>query len=154
MIDFYNSQVDGFTQWCEENQTTDRKANVEKFIDTDATKISWGGSLKDDLLRRKRLTFQSDALVSAMYRPFQTQYVYFDAQLNQRRYKLPTMFPTPHLTNIGFYVVGTGNDKPFFTFMTALLPDVSFWGSGQGHYFPLGPTASPNLWMALLTSTH
>ncbi len=135
-VDFYNAQVEDFAKWCNRNNVTDRKANVEQFINTDSTKISWGGSLKDDLVRGKHLAFEANDIFRAMYRPFSSQYVYFNPQLNQRRYTLPTMFPTPVHTNLGFYVVGVGNDKPFSALMTRVLPDVSFWGSGQGHYFP------------------
>ena len=72
------------------------------------------------------------------YRPFCAQHVYFDTaqQLNNRTYQLPSMFPTPHHTNIGFYVVGTGSDKPFSVLMTDAIPDLSFWGSGSGQFFP------------------
>jgi predicted helicase len=45
------------------------------------------------------------------------------------------MFPTPHHKNIGFYVVGTGSDKPFSVLMTTAIPDLSFWGSGSGQFF-------------------
>lgn len=46
------------------------------------------------------------------------------------------MFPTPHHKNLGFYVVGTGSDKPFCCLATQLIPDLSFWGSGSGQFFP------------------
>ena len=46
------------------------------------------------------------------------------------------MFPTPDHTNFGFYVVGAGSDKPFSTLATDTIPDLSYWGSGSGQYFP------------------
>jgi len=77
-------------------------------------------------------------LRESAYRPFFTQHVYFDdqQQLNNRTYRLPSIFPTSHHANTGFYVVGTGSDKPFSALMTNQIPDLSFWGSGSGQFFP------------------
>lgn len=136
MLAFYNQQVDDYATWLEQKQLIDRKANVDRFIDTDPAKISWNASAKQNLARGTKLTFSSDSLVTGMYRPFQKQIAYFDRQLNERRYQLPSMFPTPHHENVGFYVVGTGSDKPFSTLMTNRIPDLSFWGSGSGQFFP------------------
>jgi predicted helicase len=51
-------------------------------------------------------------------------------------YKLPSIFPTSHHANIGVYIVGMGSDKPFSSFMTAAMPDLAFWGSSNGQFFP------------------
>jgi predicted helicase len=49
MIDFYNSQVDAFTKYCTVNNIADPKSHVERFIEADPARISWGGTLKTDL---------------------------------------------------------------------------------------------------------
>ena len=46
------------------------------------------------------------------------------------------MFPTPSHHSTGFYIVGTGSDKPFSTLMVNSIPDLAFWGSGSGQFFP------------------
>lgn len=45
-------------------------------------------------------------------------------------------FPDPTVQNQGFYIVGGGNDKPFSALAVDEIPDLSFWGSGQGQFFP------------------
>jgi len=136
-IAFYNSQVDSFARYCEANRITDKRAAVDDFIDTDSTKISWGGGVKDDLLRGKRFQFNEDALRSALYRPFHRQYVYFDAQLNERRYQLPNMFPTPHHKNIGIYTPNAGSmAPPFMALMIDQLLDNGAAGTSAANFYP------------------
>ncbi|WP_072691531.1 DEAD/DEAH box helicase [Rhodococcus marinonascens] len=150
MIDFYNSQVDAFASHCADDEIADRKNNVDTFIDTDPTKISWNRGTKQDLARGKKYPHRPDALTVGTYRPFTKQHVYFDRQLNDMIYQLPMMFPTPDHPNIGFYLTGAGSDKPFSALMTDLIPDLAFWGSSSGQFFPrytYGPTeGEPSLY--------
>src|SRR5699024_4746906 len=50
-------------------------------------------------------------------------------------YQLPSMFPTPHHSNIGFYILGLGAVKPFSVFMSTSIPDLYFYGSEGGQFF-------------------
>ena len=136
MIDFYNQQVFDFAQTKPPSDRKERAKAVDKFIDNDPTKISWNRGTKQDLARGVKYEFRSKAVRLGSYRPFEKRWVYFDRKLNDMVYKLPTMFPTPDHANIGFYVVGTGSDKQFSALMTRGMPDLSFWGSGSGQFFP------------------
>ncbi|WP_445168250.1 DEAD/DEAH box helicase [Mycolicibacterium sp. Dal123E01] len=136
MVDFYNSQVDGYAQYCEQHKVTDRKSHVDDFIEVDSSKISWNRNAKQDLARGRSYRYRSNAVVQSAYRPYTRQHGYFDRELNAMIYQLSSIFPTPEHRNTGFYVVATGSDKPFSALMTDRLPDLSFWGSGGGQYFP------------------
>jgi predicted helicase len=46
------------------------------------------------------------------------------------------MFIPPNYRNLGFYITGPGSDKPFAALMTNIIPDLAFWGSSSGQYFP------------------
>jgi predicted helicase len=61
--------------------------------------------------------------------------MYFSRQLNEMVQRIPAMFPTAEHPNHGFYVVGTGSDKPFSTLATDVIPDLAFWGSSNGQFF-------------------
>lgn len=98
--------------------------------------ISWSAGLKQQLARGNTIDWDRSSVRKGSYRPFSTQWVYMDRRVNDRVYQLPSMFPTPHHKNLGFYVVGTGSDKPFSCLATQLIPDLSFWGSGSGQFFP------------------
>ncbi|MDZ4234479.1 MAG: type ISP restriction/modification enzyme, partial [Dietzia sp.] len=134
MIDFYNGQVRGFEAYCEQNRITDRKAAVDAFIEVDSARFSWNSSAKQFLARGVRFAFDSDALIRGAYRPFQRQYVYFHQHLNERRYQLPSMFPTPNHQNLGILLTGPASHFEFTPFMTDLLPNLHLLDTGQ--YFP------------------
>ena len=102
----------------------------------DSTRSKWSSSLENQLDRRLALE-QTGFTVTSLYRPFHRQNVYFDSQLNHRRYQLQTIFPTPVHRNIGFYQVGNGSAIPFSVIATNLLPDLHVTGAGSGgQYFP------------------
>ena len=50
-------------------------------------------------------------------------------------YQLPSMFPTQHHRNIGFYQVGEGSAVPFSVIATNLLPNLHVTGAGSGGQF-------------------
>lgn len=102
----------------------------------DSTRSKWSSSLEKQLDRRLELR-QTGFTVSSLYRPFHRQIVYFDSQLNHRRYQLPSMFPTPQQSNIGFYIPAVSSAaRQFNSLATDLLPDLCLSGSGSGQFFP------------------
>ncbi|WP_208301618.1 type ISP restriction/modification enzyme [Streptomyces sp. KS 21] len=129
-IDFYNRQVEAFAAHCKELGVVSAKAvNVETFIDRDPKRISWSSSLIPKVARGKKIVFDSSRTVSALYRPFSRQQVYFDGDLNHRQGKLRQLFPTPEHKNFGFYITGTGADEPFSLLMTDAIPDLHAVGT-------------------------
>jgi len=96
----------------------------------------WSRSLRGYLGKQEKIRVDDDSCIVGSYRPFSKQHVYFDRHLNHERAQLPKMFPTPHHPNIGFYVTGTGSDRPFCALMTDSIPDLAFWGSSSGQFFP------------------
>lgn len=115
-----------------------RSPVVEDLIRPDSTRFSWDRVNKRQVMQGTRIEYRETGLRIGSYRPFEKMHVYFDRkqQLNNTAYQLPAIFPTPRHDNIGFYVVGTGSDKPFSALMTKHIPDLSFWGSGSGQFFP------------------
>ena len=102
----------------------------------DPTKFSWNRADKANVKRRRTYDLNMGRLYTSTYRPFVKQHVYFDRQLNDMVYGLYDCFPTPGHDNIGFYVVGAGSDKPFSCMATDQVPDLAFWGSSSGQFFP------------------
>lgn len=110
-------------------------ADLRAKTTMDKTKIKWDGNLETRFLKKMKLEVQNDALRTAAYRPFQKQHVYFERSLNNSVYRLNELFPTADRGTIGFYLVGPGNNKGFSVLATDSMPDLSFWGSGQGQFF-------------------
>lgn len=134
MIDFYNEQLGDYANHAKHGAGS--ALRVGAFIDRDATKISWN---EDDLKRIAKGTtyeFDADLVRASTYRPFVKQHVYFAPQLIQRSYQLPQMFPTSDHANFGFYMTGLGALKPFSVLMVQSVPDLNFWGSEGGQFYP------------------
>lgn len=137
MIDFYNTQRTGFRDYCEtEGIANPKPSDAEMYIDRAPQWISWSSSLISKMAQGKAIGYDSGRMVTGMYRPFNRHAVYFDRDLNHRPGKLPLMFPTPGHENFGFYVTGVGSDKPFSVHAVDHLPDLAYWGSSNGQFFP------------------
>ncbi|MFS4491055.1 DEAD/DEAH box helicase [Dietzia kunjamensis] len=143
MVDIYNAvRAEIQTVRAEQNVMRLSVDDINQLFKEGAvteadSRVSWGHDFKLNLARNHQVKYDPDARRIGMYRPFTKQAVHFQSDLVNRVYKLPTMFPTRHHHNIGFYIVGTGSDKPFSVQMTSILPDLSFWGSGSGQFFPM-----------------
>ncbi|OBB87978.1 DEAD/DEAH box helicase [Mycolicibacterium peregrinum] len=134
-ITFYNQQVEGYAAWCERNQIADRKGNVDRFIDSDATKISWNRNARQDLARGMRYSFKPSAIRVSAYRPFTRLNGYFEREFNAMVYQLRSIFPTPQHFNTGILVLAPRDGTTFATLITDQLPDLSFF-TYTAQFFP------------------
>ena len=136
MISAYNTQVEGFRAACERDGLRDHRAHVDSFIDLDPTRISWSRSLKTHLAKGELITFARGRVTISAYRPFSKQRAYFDRHMNHERSRIPSTFPTAQHPNFGFYLTGLGAQKPFTVQVVDSIPDVNYWGSEGGQFFP------------------
>jgi predicted helicase len=109
--------------------------DIDKFINNDSSKISWSGNVKANIGRHKELKFNEHSLSPSLYRPFTKEWVYFDKDLNERRYQMPRIFPNMDVENRVISVIGRGATKDFCAFMSNTLPDYEMISKGQ--CFPL-----------------
>ena len=100
-------------------------------------KISWNHSLKQQVVRGAQIDWSDDFVYPSTYRPFNTQWVYRDARLNDRQYQLASMFPTPHHTNTGIWLTARGASAGFTSVACNAIPDLVVAGAGNpGQFFP------------------
>ncbi|MCJ0977621.1 DEAD/DEAH box helicase [Rhodococcus sp. ARC_M12] len=137
----YNDELAPFQTYCAEHSIVrPTESTVTDWLAltpsaADGSRIKWSRSLRTHLARGRRIEFEPEGVRVSGYRPMNSQWCYFDRYLNHERSQMPSIFPTPHHSNMGFYIVGTGSDKPFSVFATETIPDLSFWGSGSGQFF-------------------
>jgi predicted helicase len=98
-------------------------------LEATAKEISWSRKLRGLLQRGVALRVTEEARRVVAYRPFNQAFVHFDPELIEVSAKMPRIYPRARLGSIGFYVVGTGSDKPFSALMTDQMVDIAFWGS-------------------------
>jgi predicted helicase len=71
--------------------------------------IKWSRAVKNDLRRNVPYRFSAEHTMEAEYRPFVRRSLYFDKQLNEVQYKLPTIFTGPANPTISFLCVDSSN---------------------------------------------
>ncbi len=138
MIDFYNSQSNGFVKYCRDKGISSPSiSDVRSYLTFDPKRISWNRADEGAILRGRLYDYDAERIVVSMYRPFTRQYLYMDRQVNATVSQVPQMFPGGEAKNIGFYITGTGSDEPFSLLMTDAIPDLHAVGTKSvGPHFP------------------
>ncbi|WP_218221866.1 type ISP restriction/modification enzyme [Nesterenkonia sp. Act20] len=133
LIETYNEDRETFRPT---GQTADeRLAQAKAHATYDPSKISWNRGTFNDLANNKPYEFEDESIRVGIYRPFTKQRVYFNRQLNDMIYQLPSMFPTPSHPNYGFYLAGMGSAVPFSVIALDSVPDLHVTGAGSGGQF-------------------
>jgi predicted helicase len=108
-----------------------RESALDDFIDTNPQRISWTHNVKQDLARNQTYTFETECMVSSLYRPFTKQWLYYNRRLNERVYQMPKIFPQPGVDNLVICVAGTGGVSAFSTTITNQVPNYDCLAKGQ-----------------------
>ncbi|MEO5308682.1 DEAD/DEAH box helicase [Corynebacterium sp. c3Ub_189] len=138
----YSETLPVLQKWISDNALTNPNASdTTEFLKlnpdfANSKKISWTENLKRLAAKNEQVPVKRERIYGSLYRPFTKVKSYFEPALNDRQYQLPSMFPTPEHSNIGFYVVNPGSAKPFSTIAADLIPDLAMWGSNAGQFFP------------------
>ncbi len=118
-ISFYNSQV----------EEASKNPNFE--IDLDPRKMKWDRLQKNTVWRGKisELT-SSSKIYRSQYRPFFSQFLYFDRFWNNCVYQMPAIFPTNESKNLVICSSGVGS-KEYSCLMTNCIADLQLNFNGQ-----------------------
>jgi predicted helicase len=119
LIDIYNSEV----------QKQINRYEPSKVADNLDYSIKWTRAVKRDLVNGEIYTFQKKHIVSGLYRPFISRYLYFASELNEMQYRLPEIFIKNNLV-IGF--TDSGSQKPFMVMVSQDIPDYHMVGAACG----------------------
>ena len=131
----YNSSRDALAANVERMIAAYSKDLAEDAEPTrDGKQISWSRRLLGRLKQRQALAHDEAAYRVAMYRPFQRQFAYFSADLNEDRRRLPVLFPMSSLPNRGFLLTGVASHYEFAVVATDAIPDLHLLDTGQ--FFP------------------
>ena len=124
-ITAYNEQL---LKWSNHHP----KGDIDDFVVSDDTRISWSSSLKSYLLQLIAVEYDSSKIRDGIYRPFVRSSVYFDRHFNHRRYQLPRIFPKPaaETEKLSYMPHRQGIEKPFVALMTNYLTDLHLVGAG------------------------
>ena len=127
--------------WAHDRKTLSQKAKTlistyesvrTKAKGADASGIKWDLELDRFLKRGVALTYDTKKEISALSRPFNRAWLYFDTQLNGRTYRLPSLFRPAEL-NPGIIVSDKGWRSQFATLATNIIPDLHALASVDGY---------------------
>jgi predicted helicase len=130
-IAFYNFELKRF----ESEKLKNSHINSEKFVSNDEAKIKWSSSLRADFDRRKKAAFCEQKIITAIYRPFIKEWLYFDGMFNHRVGQMPQIFPNEKVNNLVICVSGIGARSGFSVLIANSITDLQFQDNGQ--CFPL-----------------
>ncbi|MDV5863586.1 DEAD/DEAH box helicase family protein [Pseudomonas mendocina] len=135
MISFYNGELKRFNSTFLGLDAKQRQAQVDGFIDTDPTRISWTRALKQDLGKDRSYEFDASCIVTGLYRPFTKQWLYFNRRFNEMVYQMPRIFPNADADNLMIQVAGVGARAGFSVLIADSITGLDTIEKGQ--CFPL-----------------
>ena len=130
MIAFFNAE----RKWYHQNPDH-ATLDIDTFINSDPTKISWTRALKQDLVKNKALAFTEGEVLISTYRPFSKQWMYYGRRLNEMVYQMPQIYPDAAAENRVICVTGIGARSEFSALIVDVIPNFHTLDSGQ--CFPL-----------------
>ena len=92
--------------------------------------IKWTSELEDHLVKGDSLAFNSDNIVSALFRPFVSRYCYYAPIFTHRRYQQPQIYPGG-LEDQNKVICFCVNRKNFYVLSSNKLVDYHFTGDTQ-----------------------
>ena len=104
---------------------------VDDVVGQFCSNVQWDQALKDNLNRRKEVSYSPNNIWKTQYRPFVKQRCYVDYILIQRKSQMDSIFPASDTENRVICVPGIGSTQPFSAFIADTMPDVAF-----GQCFP------------------
>ena len=126
-IAFYNEQVEKVSNAGGSNE------EKRRLLDRDPRRISWTRALENNALRGKKHRVEDGTVVTALYRPFFKQHLYFSPYMNEMVYQIPRLFPDGDVENRVICVSAKYTDGSVI--MTDMIPDLHLNGDSQ--CFPL-----------------
>lgn len=114
MINNYNSEVDKLDNLKDEVTVK----NLSDYVTSDEREVSWAASLKMAAVKRKKLSFNNENVLTAMYRPFTKKYLYRAQIINERPRKSFLSFPSADSENLLINVAGAGYKGDFSSLIT------------------------------------
>ena len=121
MVGYYTTQLNRFMGGD----------NFEIVTAPNPASIKWDGSLLQRFKQHKSATFHPNLIRRSSYRPFHSQFVYFDPLFLNGVYRIPSFFPSPKAENETLHLPGPGSSKPFSVILTDTNPDLHLVEGGQ-----------------------
>lgn len=132
-VGYYNRQLDAYREAKAANIATE----PDDFTKDAGRDISWTRALRNDFGRQKPLDEADGTYVTALYRPFFKQWLYFSRRLNEMVYQIPRIFPEAGTKNRVIALSGTGGRAGLSILMMDCIPCLHVAAMDGSQCFPL-----------------
>lgn len=105
--------------------------DVTKVVKADSQYISWTRSLKQAIKANRPKHFHPESITRSLYRPYERQFLYFNRDLNECVYRMPTLFPATDSINKLICIPGKGERKGFSTIAAENVVDLNMFDGGN-----------------------
>lgn len=112
-IEFYTNELKRYNN----ARINDTQLKASDFVNNDETKIKWSSTLTPKIEKNITPKFEAEKIIKAVYRPFYSQWFYFDRMLNDRVGQMPRIFPNEDTNNLIIAVSGVGARSGFSALM-------------------------------------
>ena len=103
---------------------------IHEITGRHSSNVRWDRELKNNLRRRKEVSYTTNRIWSTQYRPFVKQHCYVEYTLVNNKYQMDSIFPAVDSENRALCVPGGGSDKPFSALVVDTMPDLNFQAAG------------------------
>ena len=103
---------------------------INEITGRHSSNVRWDRELKNNLRRRKEVSYTTNRIWSTQYRPFVKQHCYVEYTLVNNKYQMDSIFPASDSENRVLCVPGGGSDKPFSTLVVDTMPDLNINAAG------------------------
>ncbi|MEH6830237.1 MAG: type ISP restriction/modification enzyme [Sulfitobacter sp.] len=125
----YNSSIrsvkDNMKRLIKRFNAVAEEAREPTKAERDPKDIKWSNGLISKASRGHEQKFDKTKIQNCVFRPFQKQWMYFDAVLNERTGKQLRIFPDNSPSNRSIMVTGRGSRNGFSTFISDVKPDLN-----------------------------
>lgn len=147
MIEFYNEQRVLYHSKVKEI-ARNKKPDVEDIGSNDAGKIKWTRGLRNLVKKNQKLDFDNSEIATAVYRPFQKQFLCNMDGIIETPGLSKKLFPKKELSNLLICITGTASSKDFSCIVTDSFPSLDFVDKTQCfplYYYEENKDMTPNL---------
>ena len=104
---------------------------IHEITGCHSSNVRWDRELKNNLRRRKEVSYTTNRIWSTQYRPFVKQHCYVEYTLVNNKYRMDSIFPAVDSENRVICVPGVGSTKPFSALVADTMPDLELISKGQ-----------------------
>ena len=117
--------------WTNSRMDRPRTRSFTRSQSRHSSHVRWDQGLKDNLGRRKAVTYSPDNVWATQYRPFVKQHCYVENVFIHRKGQMDSIFPASDSENRAICVTGIGSTKPFSALVADTMPDIQLMFNGQ-----------------------